>query len=334
MTQKALSSKKIVLAYDLGGTKILVGVVNEKGEVLEQIKEPARFAEGKDAVLDQLRRLGRNFLKKYPRIKNVGVASAGPLDPIHGTLLDPVNFVDADGKTWGKVALAKLLGRWLDRPVFLENDAAAAMLAEKWVGAAKKYDNAMILTLGTGLGTSAICNGELVRAGRYLHTEAGHLILRAGDESALCGCGNFGCAEGFLSGNAFARRYIGKYIRHLSARPNTSPNAEVEFTAKKIAEMARQGHPDAKAAFEEYAFLLANAIRSYIVIYSPEILVFTGSFAQASDLFLERAREHLEKLMVRRRVGTDLMPKLGLSALKNEAGLLGGAYVALHRSKK
>ena len=105
------------------------------------------------------------LIARHPNVKRAGIASAGPLDPIGGVLLDPTNFASASG-TWGHVPLARILSRKLRIPVLLENDAAAAMLAEHWVGAAKGYENAMILTLGTGLGTGIICNGALVRAGQ------------------------------------------------------------------------------------------------------------------------------------------------------------------------
>ncbi|MFL5813673.1 MAG: ROK family protein [Bdellovibrionia bacterium] len=305
-------SHKKILAYDLGGTKVLVGVVTHQGKVLEDLRVPIAAEKGRTAVVKQLADLGKAFLEKHPDIKKIGISSAGPLDPKTGTLLDPTNM----GKL-GQFPLAKLLSAKLKLPVAIENDAAAAILAEHWKGKAKGVKNAMILTLGTGVGTGIIANGELVRAGRHLHTEASHIIIRQGDKSAPCGCGNLGCTEAFLSGRSFARR---NRIRF--ARP--------EMTAQDIAELARQGDPRALAAFEEYAELMAIAVHNYCVIYCPELFVFTGSFAETADLFLPQVREHLKKLLKRRRKGIDLYPKLVVSSLENRAGLLGGAYVALN----
>ncbi len=304
-----------VLAYDLGGTKVAVGVVNSKGKVLEEIRVPVVIEQGKAAVLRQLSDLGRDLLSRHRGIRKAGIASAGPLDPVKGALLDPTNFASKEG-TWGRVPIAAILSKKLGISVKLENDAAAAILAEHWIGAAKNVENAMILTLGTGLGTGIIVNGKLVRAGQNQHTEAGHLILREGDESAPCGCGNLGCAEAFLSGRSFARRSRLRF-------------GDSNLTAKDIADLARKRDPRAIAAFEEYSRLLATAIHNYAVIYAPEVVIFTGSFAEASDLFLDATKEHLEKLLARRRVGVDLMPKLKISKLNNMAGLIGGAYVAL-----
>ncbi|MBL7715233.1 MAG: ROK family protein [Bdellovibrionales bacterium] len=306
---------RTVLAYDLGGTKVAIGVVSEKGKILEEKRLPVPFEKGKDAVIEFLCKEGRDFLRRYPLIKNVGVASAGPLDPRKGILLDPTNFSSAQGN-WGKVPLVKLLSKGLKRKVFLENDAAAAILAEKWIGAAKSVKNSMILTLGTGLGTGIIVNDQLVRCAHDLHPEGGHIILNWQDQTAPCGCGNLGCAEAYLSGRNFARRARTRF-------------ANPDLTAKDITELARKRDPRAVAAFREYSEILAVAITSFVVLYAPEKILFTGSFADAFELFAPETRTHLERLLARRRDGIDLMPRLEVSKLENEAGLLGGAYVAL-----
>jgi len=314
MKQKAPNK---VLSYDLGGTKVAVAVVTSEGKILDEIREPVVFEKGKQAVLKQLGDLGLSLLKKHPQVKRVGVASAGPLDAEKGVLLDPTNFASSEG-TWGRVPLTSILSKRLKREVLLENDAAAAMLAEHWMGAAKKHDNAMILTLGTGLGTGVIIGGELLRGGRSVHPEAGHVIIHYNDSSAPCSCGNLGCAEAFLSGRNFARRARTRF-------------ADANLSAKDIADLARKRDPRALAAFEEYAVLMSVALHNYAVIFAPELVAFTGSFADASDLFLKQTTQHLMERLARRRVGLDLMPKLVVSSLQNQAGILGGAFVALHR---
>lgn len=310
MTQK-------VLSYDLGGTKLAAGVVNHRGRILDEIRVPALFAQGKDAVLEQLVTIGKTLLKQHPEIKHVGMASAGPVDMMNGILLDPTNFVSSQG-TWGQVAITQFLSKKLKKKVFLENDAAAAVLAEHWIGTGKKCKNIMVLTLGTGLGTGVICNGELVRSGRFMHNEGGHIIIRQGDVTAPCGCGNLGCAEAFLSGKSFTHR----------ARVRLK---DPSLSAKDVADLARGGHPKALDAFTEYSELMAAAIHSYVRIYCPEIVVLTGSFANAADLFLERTQTLLNKMLVR---VPDDIPKLAVSKLQNEASLVGGAYVAFHREGK
>ncbi|MBC7692066.1 MAG: ROK family protein [Methylotenera sp.] len=324
MALKVLRKKKVssrakklplILAYDLGGTKVSVGVVDSAGKILAEIREPVVIEKGKAAVLNQLVLLGKNFIRDFPSIERAGIASAGPLDPEKGVLLDPTNFTSEQG-SWGAVPIASILSRRLKLPVTLENDAAAAILAEHWMGAARNHDNAIILTLGTGLGIGVIANGQLVRAGQMMHPEGGHVIIGYGDRTAPCGCGNFGCAEAYLSGRNFTRRARTRF-------------GDSELSTKDIADLARKRDPRALAAFEEYALQMASALHNFAVLYSPEIVIFTGSFAAASDLFLKQTKVHLEKLLERRRIGKDLLPKLVISCLHNNAGLLGGAYVAL-----
>ncbi|MGK5082394.1 ROK family protein [Bdellovibrionota bacterium FG-1] len=314
---KRRRSPSLVLAYDLGGTKVAAGIVDDHGNVLEEIRQPVVIEKGKNAVIQQLADLGHALIQRHRHVTKVGVASAGPLDPLRGLLLDPTNFSSREEGTWGVTPLAALLKKKLGVPVFLENDAAAAILAEHWIGRAQGYDNAMILTLGTGLGTGIICNGELVRAGHHFHPEAGHIILKVNDPSAPCGCGNLGCAEAYLSGRNFGRRAAVRLKRP-------------DLDAKQVTELARMGDRKALEAFAEYAEMMAIAIQNYVVIYCPEVIVLTGSFAAANDLFLEATQKHLEHLLARRRQGTDLMPQIVISALDNQAGLVGGAYIAFH----
>ena len=319
-----------VLAYDIGGTKVHVAVIDRRGRVLDELRVGVDFSKGRTDVFRQWIDAGLRLLERHPEVRRVGVASAGPLDPARGVLLDPTNFASVGGERWGVVPMVKLLSRGLGgRRVLLENDAAAAILAEHWCGGARGMDDAVILTLGTGVGTGVLVGGKLVRAGRGLHTEGGHVIIRAGDESAVCGCGNLGCIEAFLSGRGFERRAVRALrpegVGHVEF---AGDHAQAGFSGAELAARARAGEAAVVALFEEYAELLAVAIHNFVVLYAPRVVVLAGSFAHAADLFVERARARLEELLVRRREGVDFMPRIVVSPLQNRAGVLGGAVVA------
>jgi glucokinase len=318
--KKAATQITKVLAYDLGGTKVAVGVIDANGKVIAAHREPVLIKKGKKATIQQLIDLGKKFIKEYPEIKAVGVASAGPLDPRTGDLLDPTNFRGPDGP-WGITPLGKILKTALKREIAVENDAASALLAEAWVGHAQDSKNAMIVTLGTGLGAAYLCDGELVRGAHSAHTEGGHMILKVGDTSAPCGCGNDGCAEGYLSGKSFT--YRGRKIFENDI-----------IDAVQIAARARTGDPKALAHFEEYAEMMAAFLSNCYMMFSMEVVIFTGSFAAASDLFLKNTENKLKKRMKRRLEISDCMPRLEISGLENQAGLLGGAYIALKKIGK
>ncbi len=302
-----------VIGIDLGGTKVAAGVVNEKGKILEEVWTRTELRGGWKALKQQLVELCKDLQKKHPGVKAIGVGSAGPLHAPTGKLLDPTNF------GWTSplcVNLTAELTRALKKPVQLENDAAAAVLAESWKGGGGK--NCVVLTLGTGLGVGVIANGKLVRGGRGLHPEGGHMLLHPGDASAPCGCGNLGCAEAYLSGMNFARR--------------ASKALGKETDGKTVAAQAQAGDKRALALFSEYADLLAHYLHNIVVLYYPEKVIFTGSFAETNALFLPQTRNGLETLIARRLRTLPLLPEMKVSRLGNRAGILGAAYIAINKN--
>jgi glucokinase len=301
-----------VIAIDLGGTKVAAAVVDAKGKILQQKKVPTELGGGWRALKKQLIDLCKELQKEEPKVSAIGIGSAGPLDAPAGLLLDPTNF------GWSsplKVNIVKELKAALRLPVKLENDAAAAILAEQWKGGAKQ--NALVLTLGTGLGVGVTTEGKLLRGGRCLHPEAGHILLRAGDQSALCGCGNYGCAEAYLSGMNFAARAAKKLV-------------EPGISAIEVEQRARSGDPEAIALFAEYSELMAELLQNFIVLYYPQSVILTGSFANAAPLFLPDTKKRLRALLQRRLKTLPLFPEIRVSRLQNKAGILGAAYIALH----
>jgi glucokinase len=302
-----------VIGIDLGGTKIAAATVNEKGRILVEKRVPTELAAGWPGLKRQIVTLCKGLVEEQGKVKAIGIGSAGPLHAPSGKLLDPTNF----GWPAAVISLAKQLETSLKVPVRLENDAAAAVLAEYWKGGGGK--NCVALTLGTGLGVGVIINGKLFRGARGLHPEAGHLVLQPGDRSALCGCGVYGCAEAYLSGVNFGRR---------GAERLKMPG----ISAKQLTELAKNGNAEALALFSEYSRMLAHYLLNMIVLFYPEKIILTGSFADAHALFLPEAEVRLRVLLERRLKTIPLYPKIALSRLGNRAGVLGGAYVALHKT--
>lgn len=310
---KKISSKK-VLAVDLGGTKVAVAVIDLKGNILEQTREPIRTQDGWRGLVLQLAGLMKPFVEKH-KLKHAAIASAGPLDIVNGQLLNPTNMKTA-GKYWGVVPLVRELEKKLKIKIKLENDAAAAVRAEYWMGAAKKIENIVVITLGTGVGVGVIANGELVRSGRMLHPEGGHLILSYNNKDWPCGCGNYGCAEAMLSGKNFTQ-YMAKKLKIKN------------LTGEELVRMARAGDSNVIKEFSLYGERLAVFMTSLVVLFSPEIFVLSGGFSNAADLFLPSCQSHLKELLKSRREGVDLLPLVLTSPFQDEAGLLGAAHVAL-----
>jgi glucokinase len=299
----------------LGGTKLRAALINPRGQIKNAVTGNVNQRAGLPGLLELFKELEQQLPKvKY---KVVSVASAGPLHPAKGVLLNPTNFFTTQ-KTWGVVPIVAQLKKIFKKPVLLENDAAAAVLGEMWKGGhGKKNKNIVAMTLGTGVGVGVIADGALVRAGRGLHPEGGHIPINAEDHDYPCGCGAYGCIEAYLAGTHFAKR--------MSARVGRS------LTGKEAVELAQEGDLQIQASFKEYGRHLAQAIRSLCVLFAPEVVVLSGGFSHASHLFLPETKKVLPSLLERYREGIDLLPEVKVSNLQNDAGILGAAYIAIQK---
>lgn len=304
-------SKKVI-AIDLGGTKISTAVITSDGRILESLKEPTVLEQGWPGLKRQLIRICRDLMKRHKTISAVGVGSAGPLHSEQGVLLDPTNFGWTSKK---KIFFRKEISSALKIPVVFDNDAIAAILGEKWKG--KAANNSVVITLGTGVGVGVLVDGKVVRGGDGYHPEVGHLILRPEDPDAHCECGAKGCAEAYLSGVNFTNWVEKK--RHGKVA-----------TAKELTALARNGNQEIRGYFNEYAKLMTQFICSLIVLYYPQEIILAGSFAEASDLFLDQVQRQVATAMQRREKTQKVIPKITVSKLKNMDGVWGAAKMAFH----
>lgn len=294
----------------------MIAAVDRRGQIFDLVKEPLDASVGPSSLFDQIVRLARPLIKKY-NLKLGGIASAGPLDPIKGVWLNPTNM-KTSGKSWGVVSVVKPLEKKLKIKLKLENDAAAGVLAEGWLGKSKGEKNLILVTLGTGLGVGVIANGGLVRSGRFLHPEAGHMIIDVNDNEHLCGCGNYGCAEALLSGSNFTHSVMKKI-------------GITSLTGEEMVRMADAGDQMILNEFETYSRHLSAFLFSLSVLFSPKTIVIGGGFAHAHPHFINRTALSLEKMMRNQREGHDLLPRLFISKFADEACLLGAAQLGFQR---
>lgn len=303
-----------VLAFDIGGTKIAAGVVGPEGNILFSAREPVAMNHGPEGLVRQLVEMADQLHVKKSFLR-VGIAAAGPLNSLTGDLLDPTNF-QTQGRTWGRVPLIQLLRN--ERPQWtwaLENDAAAAAMAEfKW-GGHGAIQNLMVITLGTGVGVAAVVGGQIVRSRPGLHPEVSHIPLNAWDKDSPCGCGQWGCIEAYLSGS------------HMVSRLSVHWN-QPGLTGEALIQRLRRGGEAESLILDQYAEWLALALNTYVILYAPEVVALAGGFSDIWPLVEGKAMTRLNDLLKRRREGVDLMPKVILSQLCEHLGVLGGSIVA------
>jgi len=310
----------LTIGIDVGGTKVLGGVVDEFGNVLAKSRKDTPRQGGK-ALTQTIADVAKELLSLH-RVESVGVSAAGFVSSDRKTMLATPNIAD-----WNGVNLDDELTTLIGLPVIIENDANAAAWGEAKFGAGQNQDHMMMLTVGTGIGGGIVVNGALYRGAFGIAAEFGH--IRVVPDGHLCGCGARGCFEQYASGNAL--------LRHARESINASPeiarnllsrgDGTIEgLTGAAITEAARDGDPVALAAFNTTGQWLGAGIASLSVILDPACVVIGGGVIGAGEILLKPAREALERTMPF--AGKHPYPAIIAAKLGNEAGLVGVADLA------
>jgi glucokinase len=280
--------KKVVAGVDIGGTNTRFGLVDETGKVLSEnsfnTTDYPKIEDFVGALVGAIKKL-MSGKKDY---KLIGVGIGAPDANYHrGTIEHAPNLA------WkGIVPLADLIKKKINIPVVVTNDANAAAMGEMIFGGAKKMKDFIVLTLGTGLGSGIVINGEMVYGHTGFAGELGHMIVVPGGRE--CGCGRKGCLETYASATGLVRT-----VQHLlSEMRDESPLRDIppsKLTSKKIAEAAAKKDPIAVRAMNETAEILGFGIINSIVFSSPEAIFLFGGLAQAGEMLFAPVRKYLEK---------------------------------------
>lgn len=308
------------IGIDVGGTKVLGGVVDEAGTILATARKDTP-RQGGSALTQTIADTAKELMAQY-EVSSVGVSAAGFVSSDRKTMLATPNIAD-----WNGVDLDYELTQLIGLPVVIENDANAAAWGEAKFGAGRSQDHMMMLTVGTGIGGGIVVNGNLYRGAFGIAAEFGH--LRVVPDGHLCGCGARGCFEQYASGNALlrhAREAISaspEIARNLLSRGDGTVGG---LTGKAITDAAREGDPVALAAFNTTGQWLGAGIASLSVLLDPACVVIGGGVIDAGEILLKPTRESLERTMPF--AGKHPYPTLTAAELGNEAGLVGVADLA------
>jgi glucokinase len=303
----------IVLAIDIGGTKLAAGIVEPGGGILARREVPTRAAEGVEAVLRRIVALGAELLASgnAEPVTGVGVASPGPLDRSAGVVLSPPNMPG-----WDRVPLVSRLENAFRRPIVLDNDANAAALAEFRYGAGRGARSMVYFTVSTGIGGGIVLDGKLQHGVGDAAGEFGHMTVLP--DGPPCPCGNRGCLETLASGPAIARA-----ARERLSEPGPSRLRDVpDFTAADVARYAEEGDRVAREVWDRAVRFLAQGVATVVTILAPERVVLGGGVTEAGELLFAPLREE-----VQRRVGLVTIEKIPIvrAALRRDVGILGAA---------
>ena len=305
---------KYYIGIDIGGTSIKAGIVDEHGNILvkDAVKTDARQERlAPDAAALAERLLIQAGLKKE-NITGVGMGIPGTVDAKNGIVRYSNNIAISD------LPIAAQFRAIFDCPIEIGNDADAAALGELYFGSALGMQNVVFVTLGTGVGTGIIQNGKLLAG-----SEGGHLCIRTG--GVQCTCGRHGCWEAYASVTALKRQTHAAFIRRQS--PMTAAVSRKDITGRTAFDCARAGDGIAAAVVERYLGYVAEGIADLVNVFHPECVLIGGGLSNEEPKYFERieALAHAEVFGHERLTTTPIRA----AALKNDAGLLGAASLAI-----
>lgn len=311
------------IGIDLGGTNIAGGLVDDAGQILKSVSTPTLVDRGSDAIIADIAKVIETLKADAENVKSIGIGIPGIADPHTGQVLACVNL------KWYHVPLKEKLEALVKIPVFIDNDATVAGVAEFQVSQKGRYKNAVMLTLGTGVGGGIIVGGEVVSGHHGIGSEIGHMII--GDNFYDCNCGRNGCLETFASSTA-----IIKYSKHLFEMGETSEyilnatNGDLnKINGQIIFDAAKAGDGLANKVVDRLVKYLSRGIINVICMIDPEIIVLGGGISHAGDFLVDKINIALEELKYFK---DSALAKIEIAKLKNDAGIIGAAmYAKMHQ---
>ena len=309
--------KPYVLGIDIGGTNTVFGIVDARGNVIASSSiKTGKHADFND-YLDELYSEASHLIEANEatdKIQGIGIGA-----PNANYYTGEIN--NAANLPWKDVKLAQLVSEKFGIPVAVTNDANAAALGEMTYGAARGLKDFIMITLGTGVGSGIVINGQVVYGHDGLAGELGHLIIKR-NNGRLCGCGRTGCLEAYCSATGVARS--AREFLEIRTEPSILRNLPIEeITSKDVYDAAIPGDQIAKDIFNYTGTLLGEAMADMTVFSSPEAFILFGGLAKSGELLLRPMREAMDRTMLSAFKGK---PKIILSELKEaDAAVLGAS---------
>ena len=312
-------SKPYVLGIDIGGTNSVFGIVDATGKVVASDSIKTQTHNNFDDYVVELHAGIMRLLEANDAVDKIqGIGIGAPNANYYtGELLNAVNL------PWGnQVKIAEKVSRIFGGlPVAVTNDANAAAIGEMTYGAARGMKDFIMITLGTGVGSGIVVNGQLLYGHDGFAGELGHLIVNR-ENGRICGCGRKGCLETYCSATGVAR--TAREFLESCGEPSKLRELPIEnITSKDVYDAAIAGDKLAKDIFEFTGKILGEAFADMITFSSPEAIILFGGLAKSGDLLLNPIKESLDKNIMQCFKGK---AKIIISELKEaEAAVLGAS---------
>lgn len=310
--------KKYAVGIDLGGTTVKLGIFTVEGQLLDKWEIVTRKEENGKYILSDIAKavLGKLEEKGIAKdeVAGAGIGIPGPVRE-DGTVNVCVNL------GWGVVPVKAELEALLGIPVEAGNDANVAALGESWQGGGKGYGNAVMVTLGTGVGGGVVIDGGVISGFHGYGGEIGHMMMNP-DETEYCNCGKRGCLEQYASATGVVR--VAK--KYLSEKITQSPLRDCEnLTAKDVFDAAKENDTLALEIVEDVCSTLALALSYISCTVDPEVFIIGGGVSKAGSILTDTIAKHF----VNDVFGNQKKTVFALASLGNDAGIYGSAKLVL-----
>jgi len=292
-----------VIGIDIGGTKILGGLIDETGNLLEETLTYTEAHLGRDKIIENLFIVIDKLIDKD--VEGIGIGSAGRINFEEGI----VEYATDNLPGWTGCNLKQLLEDKYKIPAIVDNDVNAAVIAEMWQGAGRGYKDIVMIAIGTGVGGAVVCNGEVIRGKNWSAGEIGHMILYPNGRQ--CNCGQKGCLEQYVSGTAIARTYS-----------EVSKEKKI-VGAEEVFLLAEKGDKMALEIVNDFVNFLSIAILSLNNLLDPEVFIIGGGVIGAKRIWWDKLKKTLENRAT-----------IASAQLENKATMVGAAKLMINYLSK
>lgn len=308
------------IGIDIGGTTTKIGIFSRDGRLRFKAEIPTDKTENGIRILPNAARTAMSIMSagkiSLEDVVGAGIGVPGPVRN-DGTVNRCVNL------GWGVIDIEGTMAKLMHMPVKAANDANLAALGEAWMGAGRDSESLVMITLGTGVGGGIIEGQKILKGCEGAAGEIGHIIVNPG-ESEACSCGRHGCLEQYVSAKGIVR--LAKKRMQYS---DSILSGEQRLSAKKIYDAARLGDSLAKDVTDEAADYLGRAIANISDILNPEAVILGGGVSRAGEDLRAGVQKSFEKYVFHACKNTKIL----LAYLSNDAGIYGGARLALENAK-
>jgi glucokinase len=309
------------IGVDMGGTKIAAGIVDPQGNILAKDSIPTLRERGYKEVIKDMAELILRLIKTYnfdvKDFEYIGVGIPGSINKKEGILIYANNF------DYNNAPIAAELQKYINLPVYLENDANCAALGEYVAGAAIGTKNSVTITLGTGIGGGIVLGGKIYSGFNDAAGELGHTVIASGGEK--CTCGREGCWEAYASATALIAQTKKAVLENPDSIINRLVDKDLEkIDAKTAFDAERLGDRTGAQVVEQYIKYLAEGLTNIINIFTPEILAIGGGVSKEGENLLGRVREMVEKIIYFK---GEPKTRIVQAKMGNDAGIVGAAMI-------